>query len=245
MFPLTSIELEFETASEDPHELVHYQFPEAFDYNYDPITFQFDTETFQPWSHIISYDGAQNLTVDPNLLTPEDIDALREESKFEVKLILIDEKGYKSEVYTLPIEIEIIDPEVEEEEPEKNTASWTPPADFLNRINQQDEDLLLLNETLEEELIEEETNPALIAQITDVSTLGLMTVLFGEGFYPPANHTLEMISQYIEIAVAPHSEITDPSKLEFVWELIEYDNSTGIMLIQVNFTTAIWISTSF
>ena len=72
-----------------------------------------------------------------------------------------------------------------------------------------------------------------------------MTALFGEGFYPPANHTLEMISQNIEIAVAPHSEIADPSKLEFVWELIEFDNSTGIMLIQVNFTTAIWISTSF
>jgi hypothetical protein len=54
-----------------------------------------------------------------------------------------------------------------------------------------------------------------------------------------------MVSEYIEIAVAPHSEILDVSKLNFVWELTEFDNTTGMMLIQVNFTTAIWVSTSF
>jgi hypothetical protein len=32
------------------------------------------------------------------------------------------------------------------------------------------------------------------------------------------------------------------AKFEFDWELEEFDEATGIMLIQVNFTSATWIS---
>ena len=32
------------------------------------------------------------------------------------------------------------------------------------------------------------------------------------------------------------------AKFEFDWELEEFDDATGIMLIQVNFTAATWIS---
>lgn len=82
------------------------------------------------------FDGVSLITVDPNLLTPEDIEVLLEDDTFELTVTLMDQKGYKSE-YALKIEIEIIEPEVEEEEV-ANNASWTPPADFLNRINEVD-----------------------------------------------------------------------------------------------------------
>ena len=37
-------------------------------------------------------------------------------------------------------------------------------------------------------------------------------------------------------------ETIDQSKFDFIWEIIDFDLSHGVMLIQVNFTNAIWIS---
>ena len=68
---------------------------------------------------------------------------------------------------------------------------------------------------LDEEIVEEKVNPALIAMIQDVSTLGLMTVTLGKGFFPPPGDSLEKISQYLELALLPTSgsNAVDPSKL--------------------------------
>ena len=48
----------------------------------------------------------------------------------------------------------------------------------------------------------------------------------------------------MEISIRPSSLEADLEKFEFVWEIIEFDEITGQMLIQVNFTNAIWISAS-
>lgn len=71
-----------------------------------------------------------------------------------------------------------------------------------------------------------------------------MTVKLGDGFYPPPDETLESISEYLLLAVIPTQGSTeiDASKYTFVWELTEYDQISGVLLIQVNFTEAIWIS---
>ena len=47
----------------------------------------------------------------------------------------------------------------------------------------------------------------------------------------------------MELTVQPSSvDSVDLTKFDFVWEIIEFDESSGLMLIQVNFTNAIWIS---
>ena len=76
----------------------------------------------------------------------------------------------------------------------------------------------------------------------DVSTLGLVTVKFGDGFYPPTTDSLDRISLQIELAIRPNEETPDLSKLQFLWELINFDYKEGLMLIQVNFTNAVWVS---
>jgi hypothetical protein len=44
--------------------------------------------------------------------------------------------------------------------------------------------------------------------------------------------------------VSGNPELTDLSKLAFIWEIVNFDDETGIMEIQVNYTEAIWISAS-
>ena len=48
----------------------------------------------------------------------------------------------------------------------------------------------------------------------------------------------------MQLSIRPSSTDTDITKFNFVWEIIEFDMNTGQMLIQVNFTNAIWISTT-
>ena len=71
-----------------------------------------------------------------------------------------------------------------------------------------------------------------------------MTVQYGDGFYPPQEDSLERVSENMQLSIRPSSLEADLEKFEFVWEIIEFDESTGQMLIQVNFTNAIWISAS-
>ena len=76
--------------------------------------------------------------------------------------------------------------EEEEEKSQKGGPGFNPDWDKFYADQQKgqgegEEDALLE----EEEIIEEEVDPALIAQIEDISTLGLVRVQFGEGFYPP------------------------------------------------------------
>jgi hypothetical protein len=71
-----------------------------------------------------------------------------------------------------------------------------------------------------------------------------MTVQFGDGFYPPEEDSLERVSENMQLSIRPSSMDADQTKFDFIWEIIEFDESSGKMLIQVNFTNAIWISAS-
>ena len=81
-----------------------------------------------------------------------------------------------------------------------------------------------------------------------MTTLGLCTIQFGDGFHPPKDASYDEISEHLKLTLVPGSvELPadfDYSNLGFVWEITSMDFQTNTMLIQVNFTNAIWISAS-
>jgi hypothetical protein len=193
-----------------------YILPEAFDYNFDKFHFEFVASLWDPWSHVLAYDGQSTVTVNPGALTETDISVLRESTNLDQQVVIIDAKGYSSAAYTLTISIQIVEPEQEEEQEEeedektKNTNQGQGGFGFVP-----DWDKFYADQnkgkggTVEEEIVQEEVkvekvfDPALIAQIQDITTLGLVTIQFGDGFYPPKADSFEIISQKMQFVVVP------------------------------------------
>ena len=57
---------------------VSYILPDAFDYNFDSFTIFFEEHHWEPWAHILSYDGSSIVTVKPDNLLPSDIEAIQD-----------------------------------------------------------------------------------------------------------------------------------------------------------------------
>ena len=117
--PIEQLLIAYEVNSSLPYDPVVYVLPEAFDYNFDPFTIEFDPLFWDPWAHMIEFDGTSTVTIYPGRITEVDLITLNETSSIDLKLTVVDSKGYKSPVYTLAIEIEIAKPEEEEEEEEE------------------------------------------------------------------------------------------------------------------------------
>ena len=47
--------------------------PEAYDYNLDEFTIEFNPSTWNPWAHVLDFDGQSKLTVMPESLTVTDL----------------------------------------------------------------------------------------------------------------------------------------------------------------------------
>lgn len=178
--------------------------------NDDDYKVVFDEKEYQKWSHFIIYDGDKTVTVNPKLMTEGDVQTAIRKKVIEIPLKLVDVKGYENE-YTLEFEfkIEIVSTfagvvvEIKEEEP--------------------------VEVPIEVEVVEELINPILIAQIREISTLGKLIVDFAPGYSPPGD--LEEKSNFLEISIKPGSIDTPSDKLEFIWEMVEFDESTGEMII--------------
>ena len=72
-------------------------------------------------------------------------------------------------------------------------------------------------------------NPILIAQVREISTLGKLIVDFAPVYFPPGD--LDEKINFFEISIKPGSNDLPFEKLEFFWEMLEFDESTGEMII--------------
>ena len=69
----------------------------------------------------------------------------------------------------------------------------------------------------------------MIAQIVEITTLGKLILEFRERFKPPGE--LDETSNFMELSIRPGPYEIPAEKFEFVWELEDFDEATGIMLI--------------
>ena len=63
---------------------------------------------------------------------------------------------------------------------------------------------------------------------------------FGADFLPPGD--LDYTSGLLELSIRPGPYEIPQERFEFVWELESFNQDSGEMIIQVNFTSAKWIS---
>ena len=74
--PLETIEATYTlNQTNDP---VSYILPESFDYNFDDYEIWFNQTIWEPWAHILTYDGSSIVTVTPDNLLLEQVEILRE-----------------------------------------------------------------------------------------------------------------------------------------------------------------------
>ena len=99
--PLETVSVAYLVGSSLPYDPVNYMLPEAFDYNFDPISVEFNPLTWEPWAHILEFDGDSKVTVLPGSLTDSDLVVLEDASTIDIKLTVIDSTGLVSPVYTL------------------------------------------------------------------------------------------------------------------------------------------------